>query len=155
MTITQKRTFYKQAKVVFLMLIVALMATITRVAHGEITVERIREFVCDKSAIGNQQDIAFVENGDMGEMIFIRPADQECHFHLYHRGASGDETQLSGDPGGYLIVQANVLDNDGVRAICASDTEHTAVTGGEPNEWGRSRFNAGLASRGASSQASP
>ena len=134
MTITQKRTFFKQAKVVFLMLIVALMATITRVAHGEITVERIREFVCDTSAIGNQQDIAFVENGDMGETIFIRPADQECYFHLYHRGASGDETQLSGDPGGYLIVQANVLDNDGVRAICASDTEHTAVTGSEQNE---------------------
>ena len=79
------------------MLIVALMATITRVAHGEITVERIREFVCDTSAIGNQQDIAFVENGDMGETIFIRPADQECHFYLFHRGASGDETQLSGD----------------------------------------------------------
>jgi hypothetical protein len=134
MTITQKGTFFKQAKVVFLMLIVALMATITRVSHGEITVERIREFICDTSGIGNQQDIAFVENGDMGETIFIRPADQECHFYLFHRGASGDETQLSGDPGGYLIVQAGVLNSDGVRTICASDSEHTAVKGGESNE---------------------
>lgn len=134
MSSIQKRASLKRLYAVFLLSLIALVTTVSRVTSAEITVERIREFVCDMSAIGNQADIAMVENGEMGEAVFIRPADQECRFHLLHRSGSGSETQLTSSPGGYQIAQAAVLDNNGLRAICASDAEHTAVTDGEPNE---------------------
>jgi len=107
---------HKKAEFELFMLEMSMSDSDSRVSLGEITVERIREFVCDMSGIGKQADIAFMENGDEGETVFIRPADQECHFHLFHRSASGDETQLSSDPGGYQIVQASVLDDSGVKS---------------------------------------
>lgn len=96
-------------------------------------VERVRSFICDPAAMGAQQDIADVAGGDAKEKVFIRPANDKCHFHLFYKNASGQETPITRRSGGYILAQAIALD-DGTRVICASDTIHTGAPDGQPNE---------------------
>ena len=93
-----------------------------------IPVEVMREFVCRMANVGTGATIATVEGGDPNEGIIIRPAGDDCLFHVFHRSEAGHETQLTTEPGGYQIAAAAVVPGP-ARVICASDAAHTAVPG--------------------------